>query len=180
MNFTEQAPLESLQDVPENSPGLLLDQATLPVGVEPEPLTVASQVVAEPTTTEEGEHDRVAVVYRYTISDAVPTEGPLSESPPYLAVIITAGVGLLPPTVGCKSTALVGVYVTEHAPPTSVHDVLENPAVVGATPSAALLLDHVTLPVGEDPLTAASHVTGDPTLAGDGAHVTGNSDDWSS
>lgn len=61
VNVTEQAPLESAQASLENLPGLLLDQATLPVGAEPEPLTVALQAVAEPTTTEAGEHDRVTL-----------------------------------------------------------------------------------------------------------------------
>jgi hypothetical protein len=59
VNFTEQAPFESLQDLLENSPGVLLDQATLPVGEEPGPWTSASQVVTEPTTTGEGLHDNV-------------------------------------------------------------------------------------------------------------------------
>ncbi|MGD0477983.1 MAG: hypothetical protein ABSB29_07450 [Nitrososphaerales archaeon] len=40
----------------------MLDQATLPVGAEPEPTTTALQVVALPTTTEEREHDTVTLV----------------------------------------------------------------------------------------------------------------------
>jgi hypothetical protein len=59
VNFTEQAPFKSLQVSLENLPELLFNQATLPVGVEPEPLTVALQVTAEPTTTEAGLQVRV-------------------------------------------------------------------------------------------------------------------------
>jgi len=66
VNFTEHVlkdPCrESPQDPLENLPGLSLDQATVPVGVGLVPLTVASQVTLEPTTTEEVLHDNVRKV----------------------------------------------------------------------------------------------------------------------
>lgn len=69
VNFTEHAPFESLQVSVENSPELLLDQATLPVGTAPEPTTFALQVTAEPTTTEAWLHDTtVAAVMNGTPS----------------------------------------------------------------------------------------------------------------
>jgi len=59
VNFTEQVPFESLQEAFENLPEPLLDQAILPVGAGPSRGTVASQSVAEPTTTGVGLHDSV-------------------------------------------------------------------------------------------------------------------------
>ena len=49
--FTKHAPRKSLHDPAENLPGVLPDQVILPVGDEP--LTVALQMMAEPTTTDE-------------------------------------------------------------------------------------------------------------------------------
>jgi hypothetical protein len=80
VNFTEQTPFESLQDVPENFPGPLLDQATLPVGAEPEPLTVASQSVAEPTTTEAGVQDKARTGPTRALTDSV-ADGETSTVP---------------------------------------------------------------------------------------------------
>jgi hypothetical protein len=58
VNFTKQAPSESLHLRLENLPARSLDQATMPVG-SGESGTVASQVVAEPTATVAGSHDMV-------------------------------------------------------------------------------------------------------------------------
>jgi hypothetical protein len=55
--FTEQEPLESLHASAENLPEPLLDQVTFPVGVNPATVTVS--LVAEPTTTDSTEPDRV-------------------------------------------------------------------------------------------------------------------------
>lgn len=52
---------ESVQGVPENKPKLLLDQATLPVGAEPKPETVALHVIVVPMTTEAWLHAAVRV-----------------------------------------------------------------------------------------------------------------------
>jgi hypothetical protein len=51
-----------LQDVRENSPRLLLENVTYPVGAEPKPTTVALHAVTLPTTKEKREHDNVTVV----------------------------------------------------------------------------------------------------------------------
>lgn len=59
VNFTEQAPFESLQDVFENVPVLFVDQVTVPVGTELTPWTVALQVTFEPTTTDAWLHVKV-------------------------------------------------------------------------------------------------------------------------
>lgn len=48
--MTEQAPFESLQVSLENFPELLLDQSTVPVGLDP--LTVALQEKVVPTVTD--------------------------------------------------------------------------------------------------------------------------------
>jgi|SRR5208337_1266063 len=58
----------------------------------------------------------------------------------------------------------VGSYFTEQEPSESLHDRREN--------FPEPLLDHVTLPLGEEPATVALHLTGEPTTTGDGGHDT--------
>lgn len=58
----------------------------------------------------------------------------------------------------------VGLYFTEQEPLESLHDRREN--------FPEPLLDHVTLPFGEEPATVALHLTGEPTTTGDGEHDT--------
>jgi hypothetical protein len=53
----------------------------------------------------------------------------------------------------------VGVYETEHAPEERLQEEGEN--------VPAPLAHHVTIPVGEDPVTVAMHVVGDPTASCD-------------
>jgi hypothetical protein len=66
VNFTEHVLkdlcFERLQGALENVPALLLDQATLPVGAEPEPTTVVLQVIFAPTTTEAWLQDTERIV----------------------------------------------------------------------------------------------------------------------
>lgn len=61
VNLTEHTPLDSLYVVSEERPGLLLDQATLPVGTSVELVTVVLQVTVEPTTTEEWLYEMASV-----------------------------------------------------------------------------------------------------------------------
>jgi hypothetical protein len=63
--LTEQTPLESRQEALEKTPGPLLDHEMVPDGARP--LTVALQVVAEPTVTETGVHDAVSVAGHRTV-----------------------------------------------------------------------------------------------------------------
>ena len=58
----------------------------------------------------------------------------------------------------------VGVYETEHAPEERLQEEGEN--------VPAPLLDHVTVPVGEEPVTVAMHVVDEPTITDDGEQLT--------
>jgi len=87
-----------------------------------------------------------------TVMENAPELASLPESPPYAAETIT-GVELP-----------VGVNETEHAPEVSVQDGEEN--------SPAPLLDHVTVPVGDGPVTVAVHMTAEPAATWDGEQET--------
>lgn len=60
--------------------------------------------------------------------------------------------------------AEAGVYLTEHEPLESVQEALKSLP----TP----LLDHVTVPVGEDPMTAALQLVDEPTTTEEGLQLT--------
>ena len=81
MNFTEQVPFESRQEVLENFPALLLDQATVPVGNNP--LIVTVQVMDDPTT---GEVFAQAMPTELTVSAKTLVLPLLLESPLYVAL----------------------------------------------------------------------------------------------
>ena len=58
-----------------------------------------------------------------------------------------------------------GVYATEHAPEERVHE-----AECEKLPEP--LVDHDTVPVGEEPATVAVQVAGEPAASGDGEQET--------
>src|SRR5208337_346291 len=98
----------------------------------------------EPKTADVGLQETV-VFEVFTATDSVnaPEDGKLFVFPPYLAVTVTGEL------------AEAEVYVTEQVPLERLHETPEN--------FPEPLLDSVTLPVGEEPVTVALHLTGEPT-----------------
>jgi len=131
----------------------VLVHVTVPVGELP--VTVAVHDEVAPPVTEEGEQlTDVVVGISAPAREKLPRLPRLFASPPKVTVMITGEV---------EESSL---YDAEHIPVESVQ--VEKAGGNGPVP----LLDHVTVPVGVDPLTVAKHVTDEPTMADGGEQLT--------
>jgi hypothetical protein len=121
--FTEQEPLESLHTSAESFPEPLADQVTFPVGENP--VTVTVSLIAEPTTTDGTEPDKV------TGESEVEVEAAVTDDIVEAAEAVGAAVVLvLLNIVSGRGTVLAAVVA-------DVVDVTTTPEAAGAKVSAA-------------------------------------------